>query len=174
MAETPEDNLPAPSRLSRISSRVMVCSFSVGLLFFLLAMVSFQYAFLYTLLAAFAVALLSSVVRLSCSIFRESQMRLSELLLCVLLIGLLTSGLMMLLPQGIDEEARPFAAALFLVMSGLLVFVGAARGWSMARKQGETRAKRRLVLLLFGWFQVICLLAAVMAVLLSIAFVFKR
>ena len=116
----------------------------------------------------FTIALVAAVVRLSCSIFRESQMRLSELLLCVLLIALLTSGPMMLLPQDTDERAGPFAAAMFLVMSSLFVFGGAARGWSVARKRGETRANRRLLLLLLAWLQVTCIFVAIVAVLVAV------
>jgi hypothetical protein len=170
MSRTPESGQPAgkpPSRLARISSWVMVFSLAVSILLFCVSVgtpaPSFALAGLSVL--AFLIAFLSGLVRVSCSIFRESQVRLSELLLCVLVVGALAGALTMLIPRNAAPDVRLRATTGLVVFSCLAVAAGAAWGWGEARRRGETRQGRRLMLLVYGWLLVVGCIAGLAALL---------
>jgi hypothetical protein len=144
-----------PTRLARISSQVMAWSSGAAALLLIPCVLARNLALAWMLLAAVLVAFLFALVRLSCSIFRESQMHLAELLLCVSVVGALSSTLTMLIPREIERDERPIATILIVLFSCLSVAAGAAWGWSAAQRRNETRQGRRLLLLVYGWLLVL-------------------
>jgi hypothetical protein len=177
MSEASETSHPAgqrPSRLARISSWVMIVSLGATIFLLSLAVMAHSAALMYPFCVVGLIAFLSALVRLSCSIFRESQTRLSELLLCVLTVGALASALTLLLPEDLVPEARPIAAAGIVLMSCLAVAAGAAWGWSAAQRRGETRQGRRVLLLVYGWLIVLGFPAGVAAVIICLVLIFRK
>jgi len=104
---------------------------------------------------AFAVALGACLVRLATSVLLESQLRLVELLVSLFAVGLVASLFLRFYPlKDYNSREQVWVAACAIFFAVLVVAAGSAWGWSVARRSGEERPGRRLLLLVYGWLMV--------------------
>jgi len=148
----------AIEKLARVTSIILRAS-GVGLVFLLPLTILFgslgsDGAFVIcglVCLAVFLLGLLAGVVRVSLSVFGESQMRLNEMLATVLVAGAVSVWPVKAINSGRDEPEPKIRGAVLGLLIFLMAGAGSAWGWSVCRRLGVSETWQRLKLLLYGW-----------------------
>ncbi|MCK6473527.1 MAG: hypothetical protein L6R28_17520 [Planctomycetes bacterium] len=103
----------------------------------------------------FVAMVVLALARIVFQLLAEVQTRLGELLLALLFMGLLMTLAVTCAPLPDDRVLRAVLTVVYLVPPVLLAAGGATWSWTVARMLGEEDGKRRLLLMLKGWFMIV-------------------
>ena len=174
----------APSRTARIAGKVLKCSglaiaACLGGIFIGIGTNTRMWALMNCMAIGIAISagigLLAAIVRLSASIFAESNVRLGELLATFLFAGAVTSALLAWMDTTRMSHEQRLATAISAVVS-IFLFAGAgsAWGWSMSRRMRIVDGKARLKFLAIGWALTVGSLSVFFLAFVSLVWVVER
>lgn len=103
----------------------------------------------------FVAMVVLALARIVFQLLAEVQTRLGELLLALLFMGLLMTLAVTCAPLPEDRVLRSALTVVYLIPPVLLAAGGATWSWTVARMLGEEDGKRRVGLMLKGWFMVV-------------------
>lgn len=176
-ASIPEYSPSQPSRAARISGKVLKWSglALAGLIGGMLigAVSNTRIYWLMNcmgvgVLIATGVGFVAALVRLSASVFAESDIRLSELLATVFFAGSAITGLLAWTESArLNRDQRLQLSIMIIVTTFALSGAGSAWGWSMSRRSKITAGPERMKLLAVGWMLTIGFLSLLFLTLMS-------
>jgi hypothetical protein len=121
----------------------------------------------YAFIGSIAATLISGIARFSHVLFAELQAPLSELLITFIFAGGVMAATSPLLKDSFDADptVRTLVWMLIITVSALL---GSIWGWSAMKRLEERNARRRLKLLLCGWFGIVGMAGAAVFALMTL------
>jgi len=180
----PAPAVAAPSRTARIAGKVLkgsgvAIAICLGGIFINIGMNTRMWALMNCMAVGIvisaAIGLLAAIVRLSASIFAESDVRLGELLATFLFAGAVTSALLAWMdPARMGQEQRLAAAISAVVSTFLFAGAGSAWGWSMSRRMKIVDGRARLKLLAVGWALTVGSLSGFFVAFVSLIWITER